>query len=523
MKRPFSARDHLPQDVYDVAGVRELDRLIIERMGDNGYELMSHAGEAAFATLLSRWPDVEHVCLLAGPGNNGGDAWVVAGLAKLHGVEVTLLTLGDLVVGDLNQPSSGSKDSSGAKESSAAQQARHFAEEQGVVAMAFSGELPVDADLLVDGLLGTGINALVQGEFAEAINAINAHAAEVLALDLPSGLHADSGRIMGACVEATQTITFIGLKTGLLTCDGPDVCGDIAFAVLNLSDKERAQVAARARRVSWDALQKSQQRLSARRGNSNKGHHGHALLVGGDLGFGGALSLAVEACARTGAGLTSCATRPDHLPVILSRRPECMVSGVHSGLELPPLLERATVVGCGPGLGRSSWSELLLQQVLLADHPAVLDADALNILSSPGWQSDFSERDVVLTPHPGEAAHMLHVSVGDIQNDRVAMARQLADRYRAVVVLKGQGTVIASPCGKLAICTDGNPGMASGGMGDVLTGVITALLAQGMNPWDAACYGVCIHSAAADLAVETAGQRGLLASDLMGYIRELVN
>lgn len=511
MKRPFSARDHLPQDIHDVAGVRELDRLIIERMGDNGYELMSHAGEAAFATLLSRWPEALHICVFAGSGNNGGDAWVVAGLARLHGLEVTFFTLGDQTLHAMDKPVG------------AAQQARVFAEDNGVVAQTFSGGLPSDVDLIIDGLLGTGINALVFGDYADAIHAINEHAADVLSLDIPSGLHADSGRIMGSCVQATQTITFIGLKPGLLTCDGPDVSGDVAFAVLDLTNQEREKVEPYAHRISWDVLDRSNQRLSARRGNSNKGNHGHALLVGGDLGFGGALSLAVEACARTGAGLTSCATRSDHLSVILARRPECMVSGVHSGLELPPLLERATVVGCGPGLGLSSWSELLLQQVLLADHPVVLDADALNILASPGWQSDFSERDVILTPHPGEAARLLGESVADIQSDRLVSAVQLADRYQAVVLLKGQGTVIASPCGKVAICTDGNPGMASGGMGDVLTGVITGLLAQGMTPWDATCYGACIHSAAADLAVETSGMRGLLASDLMGYIRELVN
>lgn len=507
MKRPFSARDHLPQDIHDVAGVRELDRLIIERMGDNGYELMSHAGEAAFATLISRWSEAMHICVFAGSGNNGGDAWVVAALAKLHGLDVTFYTLGDRKLDP----------------QSSVQQARAFAEDNGIVAQSFSGTLPKDADLIVDGLLGTGINALVLGEYADTIEVINTHAADVLALDIPSGLHADSGRIMGSCVQATQTVTFIGLKPGLLTCDGPDVCGDIAFAALDLTDRERVNVTPYAQRISWDVLNKNDQRLPARRGNSNKANHGHALLVGGDHGFGGALSMAAEACARAGVGLTSCATRPDHLPVILARRPECMVSGVHSGLELPPLLERATVVGCGPGLGLSSWSELLLQQVLLADHPVVLDADALNILASPGWQSDFSERDVVLTPHPGEAARLLGESVAEIQSERLASAVQLADRYQAVVLLKGQGTVIASPCGKLAICTDGNPGMASGGMGDVLTGIITALLAQGMSPWDATCYGACVHSAAADLAVETSGVRGLLASDLMGYIRELVN
>ena len=506
MKRPFSARDHLPRRIDSVEGVRELDRRIIERMGDNGFELMSHAGEAAFALLLSRWPDASRIALVAGPGNNGGDAWVVAALARLHGIDVSFYIVGDIE-----------------RQSDAARQARLMAEEAGVCAQVFSGALDSDADLIVDGLLGTGLNALVQGDYAAAIAAMNEHPAEVLALDVPSGLNAATGQMMGAAVRAAQTVTFIGVKPGLLTCDGPDVCGDLSFAALDLSAVDRIQVAPVAERVSWHQLDKDGDRLPARRGNSNKGNHGHVLLVGGEKGFGGAVRMAAEACARCGAGLMSCVTRPEHVAVILSALPECMVTGVTSGLELQPLLERATVIACGPGLGRSSWSELLLQQVLLSELPVVLDADALNIIASPGWQVDFSERDVVLTPHPGEAARLLGCSVADIQADRLGSAMNLANRYQAVVLLKGQGTVLASPDGRMAICTDGNPGMSSGGMGDVLTGVISALMAQGQSPWDAAVYGACLHSAAADLAAEDGGMRGLLATDLMPWLRRLVN
>ena len=205
------------------------------------------------------------------------------------------------------------------------------------------------------------------------------------------------------------------------------------------------------------------------------------------------------------------------------RRPEVMVRAVESGLELQPLLSRAAVLAVGPGLGQSSWSELLLQQVLGDERPLLLDADALNILASPGWRCDFAGRDAVLTPHPGEAARLLGCSIAEVQADRFAAARKLAQEYQAVVVLKGQGSLIAAPDGRLALCTDGNPGMSSGGMGDVLSGVIAALLAQGMTPWAAARYGVCLHSAAADMVAARYGQRGLLASDLMMMLRELIN
>lgn len=506
MKRPFSPRDHLPGDIFTVASVRELDSRIIARMGDSGYELMSHAAEAAFALLLARWPDARSLCIFAGPGNNGGDAWVMASLALLHNLNVTFYTLGDI-----------------SHQSEAAAEARQAALHAGVEPIPFSGELDFDGELIIDGLLGTGLNAEVQGEYAAAIAAINQYPGDVLSLDIPSGLNADTGAVMGSAVKATQTVTFIALKAGLLTADGPDYTGDLACASLDLTPADKHAVPPLAERISWHQLDQHKRRLPSRMGNSHKGSYGHALLIGGDHGAGGAVAMAVDACSRSGAGKVSCATRPLHVPVILNQRPECMVHGVDSGLQLSDLLAQATAVGCGPGLGLKSWSELLLQPVLNDDTSLVLDADALNILSSPGWHADFRERQVVLTPHPGEAARLLGKTTAGIQQDRPSAAKALASKYQAVVVLKGQGTLIASAQGQMALCTDGNPGMASGGMGDVLTGVIAALLAQGLSAWDAATLGVCVHSAAADLAAAEGGQVGLLATDLLPLIRELLN
>ena len=507
MNRPYSAKDHLPGELYSAAQVRELDALAIAQGEDNdGYELMSRAGEAAFACLLERWPDEGSLCVFAGPGNNGGDAYVLAALACHHGLDVVFYTLGDH-----------------SQMSAAASKARELALESGVEPQSFRGELVYEGQVIVDGLLGTGLNKEVEGDYALAIAAINSHFADVLALDLPSGLSADSGRILGCAVEATITVTFIGVKQGLLTSDGPDVCGEVAFASLSVDPLLFRQVSANCERISWDRLERLGQRLAPRRGNSHKGEFGHVMVVGGDHGMGGAVAMAVEAAGRCGSGLIRCATRSEHVAPILVRRPESMVRAVESGLELQPLLAKSTVIACGPGLGQSSWSELLLQQVLHADSPLVLDADGLNLLASPGWKRSFAERQVVLTPHPGEAARLLNTSIEQVQADRFTAARQLAQDYEAVVVLKGQGTLIATPDGKLALCTDGNAGMACGGMGDVLTGVIAALLAQGMPTWQAARYGVCIHSGAADVAAAASGQRGLLATDLMPYLRELMN
>lgn len=505
MNRPYSARDHLPGELYSAGQVRTLDRLAIEQAGISGFELMSRAGEAAFACLLGRWPDEERICVFAGPGNNGGDAWVLAALACMHGMAVTFYTVGDLQ-----------------RQSDSAQQAMQMALDAGVQPQAFVGELDYEGHLIVDGLLGTGLNAPVRDGFATAIAAMNQHWADVLALDLPSGLNADTGAIMGCAVQAAMTVTFIGVKQGLLTASGPDVSGEVAFASLAVDPLLYRQVPAAAERISWDRTDRLGRRLAPRNGNAHKGDFGHVLVIGGDHGMGGAVAMAAEAAGRVGAGLVSCATRTEHVMPLLVRRPEVMVHAVESGLELQPLLGKASVMAMGPGLGQSSWSELLLQQVLGSPLPLVLDADGLNILASPGWKQDFAGRDVILTPHPGEAARLLGMTSADVQADRFAAARLLAERYQAVVVLKGQGTLIAAADGRLALCTDGNPGMSSGGMGDVLSGVLASLLAQGMPVFDAACYGVCLHSAAADLAAR-GGQRGLLATDLMMFLRELMN
>jgi len=510
MARLLPVHDSSPLMVDSVAGVRQLDQAIIDAQGDDGLALMTEAGEAAFAALQALWPEASRIGVLAGAGNNGGDGWVVARLAQAAGLSVCVLSVGDDTTG-----------------SSAALAARAAAETdvegEGVTAEPLTTEAldALEADVIVDGLLGTGLASALRAPYPEWIEQINQHPAAVLALDVPSGLNADTGQIMGACVKADATVTFISVKTGLLTGDGPDVTGVLDVAPLSLDALAREQVTPLAQRIN--ARQQLLDGLPERRGNSNKGQYGHALMIGGTQGLGGAVAMAVDACCRSGAGLTSCATHPDNQTLVLMHRPECMAQGIGSGLELLPMLERATVIGCGPGLGTSSWSELLLQQTLLSELPCVLDADALNILASPGWHLDCSERDAIITPHPGEAARLLNQTVADIQADRVAAALALAESFQVVAVLKGQGTVIASPEGQVAICTDGNPGMSSGGMGDVLTGVLTALLAQGLTPWQAACLGVSVHSAAADQLAADHGMRGLLASDLTPVIRELLN
>jgi ADP-dependent NAD(P)H-hydrate dehydratase / NAD(P)H-hydrate epimerase len=260
--------------------------------------------------------------------------------------------------------------------------------------------------------------------------------------------------------------------------------------------------------------------LPMRSRDAHKGCHGHVLAIGGDHGTAGAIRLCGEAALRSGAGLVSVATQPEHLFALNAARPELMAHAVADPSALAPLLARASVLAVGPGLGRGSWGRALWQAALDSRLPRVLDADGLNLLAAA--PRCFDGLAAVLTPHPGEAARLLDCDVAAVESDRFAAARALAKRYGGVLVLKGAGSLIADPDGGLAVCPWGNPGMASGGTGDLLTGIIAALLAQGCTAWQAACLGVGLHARAGDLAARD-GERGLLASDLLIPLRHLLN
>ena len=251
---------------------------------------------------------------------------------------------------------------------------------------------------------------------------------------------------------------------------------------------------------------------------SHKGDYGHVLVIGGDHGMAGAVRLVGEAAARTGSGLVSIATRTAHAAVITTARPELMCHGVEHVRDLRPLLQRASVIAIGPGLGQSAWGSELLAAVVQTRLPLVVDADALNLLA----QESAMRNNWILTPHPAEAARLLNVTTEQIQADRLHAVQAIQNRYGGVSVLKGAGSLVCAVDRPIAICEAGNPGMASGGMGDVLTGIIAGLLAQGLNLADAACAGVYIHAKAGDRAAQQ-GERGLLASDLMPHLRKLVN
>jgi len=480
--------------------VRALDRAAIEVAGIPGLDLMRRAGAAAYRLLRARWPQARRPGIVCGPGNNGGDGWVIAELARGDGLRPVVIELGDH--GRLGPDAAAAR---------AAALAAHVGVARGL------SELD-DVDLVVDAVFGIGLAREVDAGYRAAIDAINACAARglpVLAVDIPSGLHADTGAVLGAAVRATATITFIGLKQGLVTGLAADCVGDLVFDALGTPASIHTGIAPSARRVTHASLKHL---LPRRARAAHKGQHGHVLIVGGAPGYAGAARLAAEAALRVGAGLVSAAVHPACAAQLNEGRPEIMVHAVAGAQALAPLLKRATVVAVGPGLAQLDWSAELFGAVCDAQRPLVVDADALNLLArDPQHRSDWC-----LTPHPGEAARLLGLaSTRDIAADRYAAAAAIAARYGGVAVLKGAGSIVSGgECP--AVIAGGNPGMAGGGMGDVLTGVIAALLAQGLALGDAAALGAALHAAAGDLAAAD-GERGLLASDLFGPLRRLVN
>ena len=488
----------MPELIFPVAAVREVDRCAIEDEGIPGYTLMTRAGEAAVSAARRRFPDARRWQVVCGAGNNAGDGYVVARLAADAGIDIRVAAMVDpaLLKGD-------------------ALTAYQDFSAGGGKATAFDGQLDRAADLVIDALLGSGLEREVAGDFAAAVTAINAHPGAVVALDIPTGLHGDSGAILGVAVDADLTVTFVGLKAGLFLRHGPDVCGDLEFAGLDIPSNCYRPSAAVLKRTAEACFRAW---LPRRPRDSHKGDYGHVLVVGGGAGMPGAVRLAGEAALRSGAGRVSIATDPGHAAMIVATRPELMSHAITEESALRALLERVDVVAFGPGLGQSDWAKSLYRVVDDTELPSVWDADALNLLAAAGGRNDKR----VITPHPGEAATLLGRSTADVQLDRLQALSDLQQKYAGTVVLKGAGTLVSSHEGPPTICTAGNPGMAAPGMGDALTGIIAAMLAQGFDPDQAACAGVEAHARAGDLAAR-GGERGLLATELMAELRGVLN
>jgi len=457
----------MPQAIYLTRDIRDIER----KAGE--LPLMERAGSAAAGLAATLVPaDKKDILVLAGPGNNGGDARIAA----------SRLEEGFFRVKVVSHPR----------------------------------ELPHDRNwgLVIDGLFGIGLARAISGDYAELVQYANRQRCPVLALDVPSGIQSDTGQVLGCAVRATHTITFIALKPGLLTLDGPDHCGELRVASLDIDFSKAKPNAWVADRALFTGALKPRPR------NFHKGNAGSLGIVGGAKGMSGAALLAGRAALKLGSGRVYVGLL-EHLAVDFCA-PELMLRHVDDVLG-----QDLDAVVAGPGLGRTEHAATLVGAVLASDWPCVLDADALNLLSDDENLRQACERrsaDTLLTPHPAEAARLLKSSVSEVQNDRIAAARAMSQRYNSHVVLKGNGSVLIARDGHLFINSTGNPGMASAGMGDVLCGILGALLAQRLSGESALVLGTHLHGAAADeLAAGGVGPVGLTASELIEAARRLWN
>lgn len=492
----------IPVDAFSAEQVRARDAEVIAA-GTTGYSLMLRAAQAAFDVARSEWPTAHRYTIVCGAGNNGGDGYVFARLAHCAGLSVKVFAAVET-----------------ARLRGDAARALADARAAGVEIESWSDLSPAvlsQTELIVDALLGTGVVDAVREPLAGVIAAINAAGVAVLALDLPSGLCADTGLVRGVAVHAQATVTFIGVKSGAWLQAGPEHCGAVHYADLGVGMPGAATAVVR--RID-DAQRR--EALPPRTRTAHKSQAGRVLVVGGRAGMSGAVRLAGEAALRVGAGLVTVLTAPESIAAVAVRS-ELMVYGSDDPVALAELSALADVIVVGPGMSDDTWSQRMCEAVLLADRPMLVDAGALR------WLARHPQRarcEWILTPHPGEAAQLLGYSQDEgsrrVQADRMSALHGLRETFGGTIVLKGAGTLVARDGECPQICLHGNPGMAVPGMGDVLSGAIAGLWAQCRDPWRAARVGVLVHALAGD-SLAPRGERGLLAGEVAAELRHWVN
>ena len=485
------------QKLFSAEQVRTLDRRAIETGSLDGYDLMQTAAAAVARLLRFRWPAARQIAVLCGPGNNGGDGLVIARLLQAQGLSVRtgLACEGGKLQGDARSAYD------------------HFIA-SGSTLEPLPQCIEKNTDVIVDALFGSGLCRELTGDIAALVKSVNQSSKPVLAVDVPSGICSDTGAVLGCAINADATVTFIGRKRGLFTAAGPDYCGKLFYDDLGVS-------AGVINSESPSAISVSKQSafpgLTQRPANYHKGLCGHVLVVGGNRGYAGAAQLAGHACLRTGSGRVTVACHPDSVPALYPV-PELMTHPLESASDLPDLISRCDVIAVGPGMGQNAWAREMLDGLLDCGVPMVLDADALNLVSTMvGLQLPEGS---IITPHPAEAARLLGCDAAEVQRDRFTAARTLFETYGAVSLLKGNGTLVHTEQG-VTVINSGNPGMATAGMGDVLTGVIASVLGQGEAAGDAAVLGGLLHAQAGDRAAARNGI-GLTAGDVIAAIAELL-
>ena len=511
---------YIPLPVVTPVQMQALDSAAIEEYGIAGLILMENAGRGCAEFIMSEYGDqcAKGVALLCGPGNNGGDGFVIARHLFQHGIKAHIFSLapvekfkGDALVNykiakNLNIPFSeilSEADADPLKEA-----------------------LKKGFGLIVDAIFGTGLSREVSGRFARAIDAANSSCLPIVAIDIPSGLSGLTGQVLGIAIKAAATCTMALPKTGLVTSPGFEYTGRLHVVEIGIPRQ-----AVREADISSFLITKeyASSILPERPPSGHKGTFGHLLIISGSRGKTGAAALCAIGALRAGSGLATVAIPESSQPVLAEKLTEAMTLPIPEN-EQGSLSQRAThlifeqmarknAVAIGPGAGLDEEAQEALRKIVLeVEVPVVADADALTALAKDPAVLQNAKAPVVLTPHPGEMARLLHCSTKEVQADRIKAACSLASGTGAVVLLKGARTVVAEPNGRYAINPTGNPGMGTGGMGDVLTGIIGALLAQGCEPFDAACLGAYVHGLAGDQLASYKGPWGFLASELADWL-----
>ncbi len=495
---------------YTNSQIRDIELVAYNNLSLLPFELMERAGKAAYNYIIQNWSETKKIIVVCGSGNNGGDGYVLSKYAFLAGIEVCIWHVG--------------KDSTSTEAKSASDECRKLQ----IPIFKDANKINFDKfDLIVDAFLGIGLQGdSLLSNAKDVILTINSAGKPVLAIDCPTGINTDTGAPIELAVHADATITFIGIKQGLMTGEAKDYCGKLFCHNLNLPIEIFSSVNSECDFYDMADLKSL---LPSRKQTAHKNDNGHILIIGGNFGFAGATKMSAEGALRCGAGLVSVATRKEHVNGIIATRPEIMAHGVKTKEDLLPLMQHSNIIVLGPGLGQDEWAQELFNTVIETNKTIILDADGLNLLAKNNLNAQsklnkIKKRDNwILTPHPGEASRLLSISVDELQKDRFASIRKIQNTYGGCTILKGARSLILGQSKKITICQYGNPGMASGGMGDVLSGVVAAFVAQGIPLEQAAILGTYIHSYAADIAASKYGERGMLASDLMPVIREIIN
>lgn len=517
--------------VVTAAEMRQIDQDTIEGIGIPGIVLMETAGSAIVRTIEQHYPTCQRIGIFAGKGNNGGDGIVIARQLAHAGRDVHLFLVSP------QESFTGEAQTNLQIANNLGLRIEEILTEAGFYGTGTVPTTLVSCELLVDAIFGTGLRGTVRAPIATIINAINRLPTPILSVDLPSGLDADTGHPLGTCIQADRTVT-IGLpKRGLLMHPGAELTGKLEVADIGFP----AQVVdAQDIKVNWTTAAQASQWMPRRPPSSHKGSYGRVLVIAGSTGMTGAAALASEAALRAGAGLVTLAT-PKHLnPILEGLLPEVMTlplpetdAGSLAASATSTILEFAektkSILAIGPGLSQHPETVSLVHQLIrenreqTLDLRMVIDADGLNALAQAKETLSLLNSDAVLTPHPGELARLTSTSVPTLEKDRINTAQQFVSEHGVTLVFKGAPTVTSDPNGNLWVNSTGNPGMATGGMGDVLTGVTAGLMAQGISSESAAALGVYLHGLAGDIAAERSGMHGLIASDVLKAVPQVVS